>query len=181
MTWTAALATQASVLGDRHGWAATVSTCKRQLEMCFGQVARSMGIYVPQNPDVAAGISLTYAEYLEAIVGLREMDFTIGRDPAEAWPHLVGRLVNYERAAYAIAAAVDAVLALCSGPRRRETEPIPPRRPMPGEPEPAPVGLCRPGRALPGRHAQQVGAGAIRAIADAAQMAFAPRRTRWPV
>ena len=33
--------------------------CLRSGLMCFGQVARSMGIEVPEHPDVAAGISLT--------------------------------------------------------------------------------------------------------------------------
>lgn len=95
-----------------------------------------MGIDVPDDPDVAAGISLTYAAYLEAVIRLREVDFPIERDPAEAWPHFVGWRVNYERAAYAIAAAVDVVPSLWSGPRRRETGRIPPLRPMPGGPEP---------------------------------------------
>jgi hypothetical protein len=101
--------------------------------MCFGQIARSMGIDVPEEPDVAAGISLTYEEYLEAINRLREMDFPIERDPAQAWEHFVGWRVNYERAAYAIAATVDVVPALWSGPRRHATPPIPPLRPMPGQ------------------------------------------------
>jgi hypothetical protein len=114
--------------------------CLRSGLMCFGQIARSMGIDVPEDPDVAAGISLTYAEYLEAVVRLREVDFPIERGPAEGWPHFVGWRVNYERAAYAIAAAVDVVPALWSGPRRRETGRIPPLRPMPGQPEPASVG-----------------------------------------
>ena len=47
-----------------------------------------MGIDVPDDPDVAAGISLTYAAYLEAVIRLREVDFPIERDPAEAWPTL---------------------------------------------------------------------------------------------
>ena len=111
--------------------------CLRSGLMCFDQIARSMGIDVPQEPDVAAGISLTYEEYLEAIVRLREMDFPIERDPAQAWVHFAGWRVNYERAAYAIAAAVDVVPALWSGPRRRATAPIPPLRPMPGQPDPA--------------------------------------------
>jgi hypothetical protein len=111
--------------------------CLRSGLMCFGQIARSMGIDVPGEPDVAAGISLTYEEYLAAIIRLREMDFPIERDPAEAWTHFVGWRVNYERAAYAIAAAVDAVPALWSGPRRRATASIPPLRPMPGQPDSA--------------------------------------------
>jgi len=41
----------------------------------------------------------------------------------------VGWRRNYERAAYAIAAEVDAVPALWSGPRRHRTDPIPPIRP----------------------------------------------------
>ncbi len=114
--------------------------CLRSGLMCFGQIARSMGIDVPGEPDVAVGISLTYGEYLEAIGRLREMDFPIERDPAEAWPHFVGWRVNYERAAYAIAATVDAVPSLWSGPRRRATAPIPPLRPMPGKPEATAVG-----------------------------------------
>lgn len=113
--------------------------CLRSGLVCFGQIARSMGIDVPEDPDIAAGISLTYAEYLEAVARLREMDFPIERDPADAWPQFAGWRVNYEQAAYAIAVAVDAVPALWSGPRRRETTRIPPLRPMPGEPEPAPA------------------------------------------
>jgi hypothetical protein len=113
--------------------------CLRSGLVCFGQIARSMGIALPDEPDVAAGISLTYEEYLEAIVRLREMNFPVERDPAEAWPQFVGWRVNYERAAYAIAATVDVVPSLWSGPRRRETTRIPPLRPMPGEPEPASV------------------------------------------
>jgi hypothetical protein len=42
------------------------------------------------------------------------VDFPIERDPAEAWPDFVGWRVNYERAAYAVAAAVDSVPALWS-------------------------------------------------------------------
>src|ERR1700745_4180261 len=40
------------------------------------------------------------------------------RSPEAAWPHFVGWRVNYEQAAYAIAAAIGAVPALWSGPRR---------------------------------------------------------------
>ena len=49
---------------------------------------------------------------------MREVDFPIEREPAEAWPDFVGWRVNYERAAYAVAAAVHAVPAKWSGPRR---------------------------------------------------------------
>ena len=66
--------------------------------------------------------------------GSSEVGFPIEREPEAAWPHFVGWRVNYERAAYAIAEAIDAVPALWSGPRRRPEEPIPPLRPGPGLP-----------------------------------------------
>ncbi len=54
------------------------------------------------------------------------------RKPADAWPDFVGWRVNYESAAYQIAAAIDAVPALWSGPRRQSAPPISPRRPPSG-------------------------------------------------
>ena len=70
---------------------------------------------------------------IKAIARLGEVNFPIERDPAEAWPQFVGWRVNYERAAYAIAATVDVVPPLWSGPRRHPTAPILPLRPMPGQ------------------------------------------------
>ena len=110
--------------------------CLRSGLVCFSEVARSMGIKVQAEPAPGAAISLTYDEFFEAVVRLREVDFPIEREPEAAWPHFVGWRVNYERAAYAIAEAVDAVPALWSGPRRRPTEPMPPLRPGPGVPFP---------------------------------------------
>jgi len=72
------------------------------------------------------------AEFLEAVVRLREVDFPMERGPEAAWPHFVGWRVNYEQAAYALAEAVDAVPALWSGPRRQPTTQMPPLRPGPG-------------------------------------------------
>jgi hypothetical protein len=74
-------------------------------------------------------ITLTYAEFLDGVERLKEVGFDIERDPADAWPDFVGWRVNYERAAYAIAAAIDAVPAMWSGPRHRPSDPIPPYRP----------------------------------------------------
>jgi hypothetical protein len=103
--------------------------CLRSGFMCLNQIARAMGIDVPDVPDPRGGISLSYAEFLDAVGRMREVDFPIERDPAEAWPEFVGWRVNYERAAYAVAVAVDAVPALWSGPRRREAPAIAPIRP----------------------------------------------------
>jgi hypothetical protein len=103
--------------------------CLRGGSQCFNRIARAMGYAVPQEPDPAGGISLTYEEFLEAVAVMREVDFPIERDPAQAWPDFVGWRVNYERAAYAVAASVYAVPALWSGPRRHSIAPVPPIRP----------------------------------------------------
>ena len=90
--------------------------------------------HMPEEPDPDAGISLTYEEFLDAVARMREVDFPIERDPAEAWPDFVGWRVNYEQAAYAVAYAVDAVPALWSGPRRCRDKVIAPIRPALGRP-----------------------------------------------
>jgi hypothetical protein len=93
-----------------------------------------MGFDIPQEPDPAAGISLTYDEFLEAVDRMREVDFVIERDPEQAWLDFVGWRVNYEPAAYAVAAAVSAVPAKWSGPRKQPVEQIAPIRPGAGRP-----------------------------------------------
>jgi hypothetical protein len=108
--------------------------CLRGGFVCFNQIARAMGISVPEDPepDPNATISLTYQEFLDAVNRMRKVDFPIERDPAEAWPDFVGWRINYEHAAYAVAEAVDAVPALWSGPRRHAVQPIAPYRPPEG-------------------------------------------------
>src|SRR6266581_2282638 len=108
--------------------------CLRSGFLCFNEVARAMNLQVPDMPDPAGGISLGYPEFLDAVARMQKVDFPIERDPADAWPDFVGWRVNYERAAYAVAAAVDAVPALWSGPRRYPTPAIPPIRPPLGRP-----------------------------------------------
>ena len=103
--------------------------CLRSGFLCFTDVARALGIDIPDKPDPSRGISLTYEEFLDAVTRMREVDFPIERKPAEAWPDFVGWRVNYEQAAYALAYAIDAVPALWSGPRRHSTKVIPPIRP----------------------------------------------------
>jgi hypothetical protein len=108
--------------------------CLRSGWLCFNRIARAMGFDIPEEADPEAGISVTYGEFLEAVERMREVDFPIEREPAQAWTDFVGWRVNYERAAYAIAAAVYAVPAMWSGPRRHAVEPIPPIRPGRGRP-----------------------------------------------
>jgi hypothetical protein len=108
--------------------------CLRSGFQCFDRIARAMGIEVPDEPNPDAGINLSYEEFLEAVARMREVDFPVERDPAEAWPDFVGWRVNYETAACAVAAAVDAVPAMWSGERRIPTPAIPPFRPGRGRP-----------------------------------------------
>jgi hypothetical protein len=103
--------------------------CLRGGFECLTRVARAMGCDVPEVPDPADGISLTYQEFLEALERLEKVGFTIERAPQDAWPDFVGWRVNYENAAYSIAAAIDAVPAFWSGPRHFPSTPIPPFRP----------------------------------------------------
>jgi len=112
--------------------------CLRSGFLCLGRIARALGLDIPEEADPDTGITLSYEEFLAAISRMHEVGFDITRDPAEAWPHFAGWRVNYERAVYAIAAAVDAVPALWSGPRRHPTAPIPPFRPPMGTPRQVP-------------------------------------------
>jgi hypothetical protein len=106
--------------------------CLRGGFQCFGRIAGAMGLVVPEEADPEGGITLTYEEFVDAVDKMLKVGFPITRDPKEAWPDFVGWRVNYERAAYAIAYAVDAVPALWSGPRRHETKPMAPYRPPSG-------------------------------------------------
>jgi hypothetical protein len=108
--------------------------CLRSGFICYGEVARAMGLDVPAEPDPSAGISLTYDEFVAAVDRMRKVNFPIERDPEEAWPDFVGWRVNYEQAAYAVAYALDVVPALWSGPRPRPRAAIPPVRPPEGKP-----------------------------------------------
>jgi hypothetical protein len=106
--------------------------CLRSGFECFTRVAQAMGVDVPDEVTNGTSVDLSYDQFLKAVERLREVDFPIERDPADAWPDFTGWRVNYERAAYGIAAAVDAVPAMWSGPRRRDLAPIAPFRPAPG-------------------------------------------------
>jgi hypothetical protein len=106
--------------------------CLRGGFLCLSRIARAMGMDVPEEADPEAGIAVTYEEFLDAVKRMNEVGFPKLREPAEAWPDFVGWRVNYESAAYQIAAAIDAVPSFWSGPRRHATPPFSPLRPPPG-------------------------------------------------
>jgi hypothetical protein len=103
--------------------------CLRGGFTCLGNIARAIGIPIPDDADPSGGITLSYDDFVEAIERLREVDFPIERPVEDAWADFSGWRVNYEAAAYALAWATDAPPALWSGPRRHEIEPIAPLRP----------------------------------------------------
>jgi hypothetical protein len=80
--------------------------CLRSGFNCLNRIARAMGMDVPTEADPDAGITLTYAEFLEAHARLVAVDFPMTRKPEDAWPDFVGWRVNYESTAYQIAAAI---------------------------------------------------------------------------
>jgi hypothetical protein len=103
---------------------------------CLTRVARAMGMAIRDEADPESGISLTYQEFLDAIDRMHQVNFPMTRDPADAWPDFVGWRVNYESAAYWIAAAIDAVPAPWSGPRRQAITAVAPLRPPSGRQRP---------------------------------------------
>ncbi|MFY9927232.1 MAG: hypothetical protein WAK82_04430 [Streptosporangiaceae bacterium] len=103
--------------------------CLRSGFLCFNRIARAMGIDVPTEHKKEDGISLTYQQFVDAVDRMLEVGFPVERKTEEAWPDFVGWRVNYEKAAFAVASAVDAAPALWSGPRRTGVAPIPPIRP----------------------------------------------------
>jgi hypothetical protein len=103
---------------------------------CLRRIARAMGMDVPDEADPEAGITLTYEEFLDAVARMHEVGFQTSRAPKDAWPDFVGWRVNYETAAYQIAAAIDAVAAPWSGSRRYREPEVAPRRPPSGRQQP---------------------------------------------
>ena len=95
-----------------------------------------MGMDIPFEADPEGGITLTYQEFLDALDRMHQVKFPMSRDPADAWPDFVGWRVNYESAAYWIAAAIDAVPAPWSGPRRQAMTAVAPQRPPSGRQRP---------------------------------------------
>jgi hypothetical protein len=109
--------------------------CLRAGFICFNDIARAMGFEIPPEPDPDAGISISYAEFQDAVARMHAVNFPTERTLEQAWPDFVGWRVNYEQAAYALARELDVVPALWSGPRRDADSPqIPPLRPPQGRP-----------------------------------------------
>lgn len=98
--------------------------------LAFRQLAGVIGHPVPEDPNPDDPIRLSLDEFLVAAEMLRAAGLTFDREPEAAWVHFKGWRVNYEAAAYALAAELDAVPARWSGTRHRPGPMVEPLRPV---------------------------------------------------
>ena len=103
--------------------------CLRMGFTALNQIAETMRLPYDPDPEPDQQISVTRAEFGDAMAILRGIGYPIERTDDEAWLHYRGWRVNYDSAALAIAKAVDAPPAMWTGPRRYPSTPMPPVRP----------------------------------------------------
>jgi hypothetical protein len=97
-------------------------------------LAGTLGVQVDDDPDPADPLTLTREDFDAAVRRMAEAGWAFERSPDEAWPHFRGWRVNYETAAYIIAAHLDLPPAVWSGPRARLGVAAIPQRPVDREP-----------------------------------------------
>ena len=93
------------------------------------QIARAVGIAVPQEADPDAPISISYEQFQDAVEELRRLGYPVERTSEQAWPHFRGWRANYDIAALGLARELDAPPAMWSGPRRWPSQPVASARP----------------------------------------------------
>ena len=103
--------------------------CLRMGFTALRDVCQAFGIGFDPDPRPDDPLRLTYDDFLGGIARLAAVGYPMERPPEEAWPHFRGWRVNYEATVYALAAAVEAVPAVWSGPRRHSAEAMLPVRP----------------------------------------------------
>ena len=97
--------------------------------VALDQIARTMRLPVPDEPDPDAPVTVSFERFKEATRILRRVEYPIERTDEQAWPHFRGWRANYDTAALLLARELDAPPALWTGPRRWPSEPMAPRRP----------------------------------------------------
>jgi hypothetical protein len=97
--------------------------------VALDQIARTMRLPVPEEPDPDRPITVSFDEFRAATGMLRDLGYPIEEADEQAWPHFRGWRANYDTAAVLLARQLDAPPALWTGPRRWPSTPIPPRRP----------------------------------------------------
>ena len=98
--------------------------------LAFRQLSGVIGRPVAADPSPDRDLNVTREEFIEAAERVRASGMEFEREPDVAWVHFKGWRVNYEDAAYALAANLDVVPALWSGPRIRPGPPVPPLAPL---------------------------------------------------
>lgn len=102
----------------------------RQGIECLRDIAVSVGIRYDPNPESGTPIELTFEDFKEAVEMMKSLGYEPQRSIEEAWPLFSDWRMMYEGIVYELAKRIDAVPAMWSGPRRRDSEPIPPHRPQ---------------------------------------------------
>jgi hypothetical protein len=97
--------------------------------VALDQIARTMRLPVPDEPDPDGAVAVSYDEFRAATAMLRGLGYPIETTDEEAWPHFRGWRANYDAAALLLARQLDAPPALWTGTRRWPSTPIPPQRP----------------------------------------------------
>jgi len=85
------------------------------------QLAHGLRLDVPDDPQPHDPIALERDDFDEALARLQTAGWPFERLGDEAWRHFRGWRVNYEAAAYAVAAYLDLPPAPWTGPRRHST------------------------------------------------------------
>jgi hypothetical protein len=103
--------------------------------MALRSIAATAGIEVDHDPHPDDPIALTPKDLAGAVTRLRKAGYEPERSVEEAWPHVRGWRVNYEAAAYALAARIIAPPAPWSGARLHgEDRSSLPKRPVDRKP-----------------------------------------------
>ena len=98
-------------------------------------IGTTLGVPVNADPHPDDPLDLTRADFDAAVRDLAAAGWEFERQPDEAWPHFKGWRVNYELAAYSIAAHLDLPPAPWSGSRARLGASVAlPQRPVNREP-----------------------------------------------
>ncbi|HEY2705032.1 MAG TPA: hypothetical protein VGL20_15220 [Candidatus Dormibacteraeota bacterium] len=93
------------------------------------ELARDQHLGFDPDPRPEDPIQLTREDFDDALAHLERAGWVPERSADEAWIHFRGWRVNYEEAACALAAHLDAPPALWSGPRRHRGVAVAPGRP----------------------------------------------------
>lgn len=105
----------------------TARLCVQMGFTCLRKLTRTLRIPVEEDPRPDDPVQLSWEEFTSGWERITSAGFPVERTAEDAWPHFRGWRINYEAAAYKLAAGLDAVPARWSGPRRHGWGPFEPR------------------------------------------------------